>query len=135
MKVLFDTNVILDVLLGRPPHVAASAAVMGLAESGRIGGLLAATSVTTIHYLLRKSLGARPARRHLESLLAVYDVAAVDAQTLRHALALGFADYEDAAIHEAARAARCRGIVTRDAAGFRRATLPTWSPEELLAAL
>lgn len=48
---------------------------------------------------------------------------------------LGFADFEDAVIHEAARAARCTGIVTRDAQGFKRADLPVYSPNGLLAVL
>ena len=135
MKVLFDTNVVVDVLLARAPHAAASAAVLGLAETGRLTAVMAASSLTTVHYLVRKAAGSRAARRHLETLLSICEVAPVDEPVRRQALTLGFTDYEDAVLHEAARSARCRGIVTRDAAGFRKAALPTWTPEELLAAL
>ena len=135
MKVLLDVNVVLDVLLDRAPHADASTAVLALAEARRLHAVVAATSVTTIHYLIRKATTPRTARRHLETLLAICDVAPVDGDAVRSALGLGFGDYEDAVLHEAARAARCRGLVTRDAAGFRKALLPVWSPEELLAAL
>lgn len=135
MKVLLDVNVVLDVLLDRARHAAASAAVIGLAEAGRLQAFLAATSVTTIHYLVRRATTPRVARRHLTNLLAICDVAPVDGAAVRSALGLGFSDYEDAVLHEAARAARCRGIVTRDRAGFRKGSLPAWTPEELLAAI
>lgn len=133
MRVLLDVNVVLDVLLDRDPYAGASAAVLGLAESGGLQAFLAATSVTTIHYLIRRATAPRTARRHLTALLAICDVAPVDGAVVRAALGLGFADYEDAVLHEAARLARCRGIVTRDRGGFRKGSLPAWTPEELLA--
>jgi predicted nucleic acid-binding protein len=133
--VLLDTNVVLDVLLQREPHFADSAAVLGVVESGLVTGLLGATSVTTIYYLIDKALGARRARRHIETLLSLCEVAPVGEEVLREALALGFADYEDAVLHEAARRARAQGIVTRDQSGFRRAELPVYTPDELLTTL
>ena len=135
MRVLLDTNVVLDVLLQREPHVAVSAAVLGVVESGVVTGLIGATTVTTIHYLLEKALGARRARRHVETLLSLCEVAPVTEEVLREALALGFADYEDAVLHEAARHAKAQGIVTRDQQGFKRSELPVYTPDELLATL
>ena len=135
MRVLLDTNVVLDVLLEREAHVGASAAVLAAVEAGLLTGLLGATSVTTIHYLAARAVGARRARRHVETLLSLCDVAPVNEDVLRDALGLGFEDYEDAVLHEAARAARATGIITRDPQGFKRSVLPVYSPEELLASL
>ena len=56
MKVLFDTNIILDVLLNREPFVANSALLMGYVESEVIEGYLCATTITTLDYLLSKAL-------------------------------------------------------------------------------
>ena len=67
--------------------------------------------------------------------LSRVDVACVDREVLRGALDMGFADYEDAVLHEAARAAGAAAIVTRNGKHFTRATLPVFSPVELLAAL
>jgi predicted nucleic acid-binding protein len=135
VRALLDTNVVLDVLLARAPHVEASAATLGVIESGLVTGLLGATTITTIHYLLAKELGARLARRHVETVLSMCEIAPVNEEVLRDALALGFADYEDAVLHEAARRARASVIVSRDQAGFKRATIPVVTPTEFLATL
>ena len=135
MRVLLDTNVVLDVLLQREPHVEASAAVLAVVESGIVTGLLGATTVTTIFYLVEKALGARRARKHVETLLSLCEIAPVGEDVLREALTLGLPDYEDAVLHVAARQAKAQGIVTRDQQGFKRAELPVYTPDELLATL
>jgi len=55
VKVLFDTNIILDVLLNREPFVELSASLVSLVEAGEIKGYLCATTLTTIDYLISKS--------------------------------------------------------------------------------
>lgn len=132
MRILFDTNVVLDVLLNRAPHASAAARLMAEVERKRIQGLLGATTLTTIHYLASSAVGAARARRHLQSLLTLCEVAAVGREVLWDALSLSFRDFEDAVLHEAARRAGATGIVTRDPAGFSRASLSVYSPHELL---
>jgi predicted nucleic acid-binding protein len=135
LRLLFDTNAVLDVLLNRQPHAIAAASLMVYLEQGRIQGLVAATTVTTIHYLATKAGGAQAAAAHVEALLSLFDVAAVDRTVLSDALSLRFADYEDAVVHEAARHAGAIGIVTRDQQGFGKATLRIYAPDELLKML
>ncbi len=78
MKLLIDTNVVLDVLLDRSPHAAAAAQVFALADTGRIEGAVCATTVTTVHYLAAKAGGRARAVRLLADLLDVFAVAPVD---------------------------------------------------------
>jgi predicted nucleic acid-binding protein len=131
-KVLVDVNVVLDVLLDRQPHVEASAAVWALAESGVIAGLLAAHGVTTIHYLIRKDLGAAKSARVMRTLLDVFAIAAVDEAVLKSALQLSMSDFEDAVAAAAARRAGCDYIVTREPKGFRSSPVPALTPEAVL---
>lgn len=133
MRVLLDTNIILDVLLAREPHVEASARVLALAERGVLAGFISASSVTTLAYLAGKAVGARRARQHLETILTILTVAPVDDRVLREALHAGMADFEDAVIYAAALGSGCQGIATRDAKGFRRSRIPVFAPVELLA--
>jgi len=56
-RILFDTNVVLDVLLDRQPYVEASAAAWAAVETGISEGMVAAHAATTIHYLVRKEMG------------------------------------------------------------------------------
>ena len=58
VRVAFDTNIILDVLLGREPFVANASALFAYAHEGRIEGLLAATSLTTVFYLIERKRAA-----------------------------------------------------------------------------
>ena len=60
MKVLVDTNIILDVLLDREPFVENAIQFFELIETGEIQGFIAATTITNIFYILRKLLGREP---------------------------------------------------------------------------
>jgi predicted nucleic acid-binding protein len=135
MKALFDANVVLDVLLAREPHAEVAATLLSLVDQGRIEGVLCATTVTTIHYLMAKAAGRRRARKHLRDLLAIFAVAPVDRDVLVEATDLEFPDFEDTVQHEAARGSLCSCIVTRNGRDFARATLPVFSPRELLAVI
>ncbi len=128
-KVLFDTNVILDVLLERKPHAEASAAAWAAVEMGSSRGMLAAHAVTTIHYFLRKQFGAAKATQVLAAMLRAFDVAAVDNAVIEEALQLPFSDFEDAVTAAAARLAGCECIVTRDPKGFRNSRVRSLTPE------
>lgn len=135
MKVLLDTNLLLDVLLARPPYAEESARVLAAIEAGTVSGAVGATTVTTIFYIAAKAAGVRQARRHVETILSLLEVAPVTGEVLRGALGTGFPDFEDAVLHEAARAVRCQGIVTRDNRGFKRSQLPVYAPREFLAVI
>jgi len=128
-RILFDTNVVLDVLLDRQPYVEASAAAWAAVETGVADGMLAAHAVTTIHYLVRKEKGNAKARRIVSAILRVFGVAAVDAAVLQEALELPWPDFEDAVTAAAARAAGCEFIVTRDPRGFRGSPVRSLTPE------
>lgn len=135
MKVLFDTNVVLDVLLAREPHAASAAQLFALVERGEMQGCVCATTVTTIHYLAARAVGPKAAHKHVRQLLSLLDVASVTGEVVTSALDLGFPDFEDAVVHEAARAFSAAAIVTRNAKDFTKASLPILSPVELLAAV
>jgi predicted nucleic acid-binding protein len=135
VKVLFDTNVVLDVLLDREPHIEVAAKLLALVDNGRLEGAISATTVTTIYYIAAKSFGRRRAHSQVRELLTLFEVAPVDRGVLDRALDLDFTDFEDAVLHEAARDHGAAAIVTRDAADFVHATLPILDPRELLAAV
>ena len=135
MRVLFDTNVVLDVLLDREPHADVAAQLLSLVDQDRLDGVVCATTVTTIHYLASKAVGDKAAAHQIGELLALFDVAGVDRDVLQSALGLGFSDFEDAVLHEAAVAAGVSAIVTRNGKDFGGGRLPVFDPRELLAAV
>ena len=135
MRVLFDTNVVLDVMLDRQPHAGVAAQLISLVDTGRLEGCISATTVTTIHYLATKAVGSKAAKLHLQTLLDIFQIAPVDREIISDALALRFGDFEDAVLHEAAVFAGAGAIVTRNGKDFAGASLPVFDPPELLAAV
>ncbi len=132
MRALLDTNVILDVLLDRKPHAAASEAIWAAIETGAGKGFLAAHAITTIYYLVQKQLGSAQARQILRALLQVFTVAAVDERVLKNALNLDCPDFEDSVALAAAQNAGCDFVITRDPKGFRNAPLRVFTPTAAL---
>ena len=132
MKVLFDTNVLLDVLLDRKPFAESASSLFTFVESGALAGFVCATTVTTIHYLATKSADRQKAKEHIGNILTLFEVAPVSRLVLEAALSLDMADYEDAVLAAAAHHAGMNAIVTRNPRDFKNAPLPVHSPEELL---
>ena len=132
-RVLFDTNILLDVILARAPHLAASAAALDLVGQGRVEGYVAGHAVTTIAYLVQREKGAGEARRALLHLLSRIKVAPITDASVRTALAMGLSDLEDAVCATSAQEAGCAAIVTRNPQHFRKADPPAMLPEAFLA--
>jgi predicted nucleic acid-binding protein len=130
---LFDTNVVLDVLLRREPHFAASAAALDTAARGGTDGYLAGHAVTTIAYLLQRQLGAAGSRAVLTDLLSQLRVAPVTDGVVRRALASSLRDFEDAVCDAAAGEAGVELIVTRNVADFGGSAVEAVLPEVFLA--
>lgn len=135
MKVLFDTNVILDVLLDRESFVNHATYLLSRVERSEMTGFVCATTITTIHYLTTKALGVNAAMHHINSLLSLFVIAPVNRLVLESALKLKFNDFEDAVLHESALHAGARYIVTRNCVDFKKSQLPVFEPQELINTL
>ncbi len=135
MKALFDTNIVLDVLLDREPFSNAASYLLTKVERSEITGFLCATTITTIHYLATKALDRHVAAGHIRSLLLLFEIAPVNRLVLDNALNIDFQYYEDAVIHEAARHVGVEYIITRDISGFKKSQLPVYPPSEFISIL
>jgi predicted nucleic acid-binding protein len=95
--------------------------------------MIPAHGVTTIFYLLEKAHGAAFAREGVERLIRVFNVAPVDDDVVRRALAFAWSDFEDAVCAAAAEASGCDALVTRDPDGYPNAPLPVIDPAAALS--
>ena len=135
MKVLVDTNVILDVLLDRQPFSEDATRILALVEESKIEGFLCATTVTTVDYLLGRALTAMKARSALRRLLDIFEVAPVNRPVLEQALRSEISDFEDAVLEQSGRLVAVDAIVTRNIKDFRKSTVTVLDPVELLSAV
>lgn len=135
MKILLDLNILLDVLGKREPHYGPSAGVWEAVETGDVEGLIAAHSITTLHYLLTRPLGSQQAATCLQQVLNIYAVADVNQEVIYQTLSLGWADFEDAVQMAAAAHAGADYLITRNRKVFERGPVTVLQPGEFLALL
>jgi predicted nucleic acid-binding protein len=133
IKVLFDLNVVLDVLQEREPYYEISAQLLAYAETGKINGFIAPHSLTTLFYLIEKDKSSAHAKVTITSLLQVLEVATIDQSTIEQALSLPYQDFEDAVQMMAAVQCKAEYLVTRNVKDFQPAPLSVIQPSELLA--
>lgn len=134
-NVLFDLNIILDVLQERIEFYEFSAQLLACAETGSIQGWLAAHSMTKLFYLIAKDKSPEQARVTLTSLLPFLKIAPVDQDTIEQALNLPYRDFEDAVQMIAALRIQADYLLTRNVRDYQPAPLAVIQPAELLAIL
>lgn len=132
MKVLIDTNIILDVLCKRPAFYEDSAKIFKLCEVKKISGVISALSIPNIMYILRKELDADKTREILDSLMLIFSVADLKADDLKKAADMRFKDYDDAIQSACATRIKANYIVTRNIKDFSESKVTAIKPAELL---
>ncbi len=127
MKVLIDTNIILDFLLERSPFLQDAEALFQAISSGQIIGYVTATTLTDIFYIARRHTQSfERAGQAVEIALATMEVCPVNRAVLETALKSGIPDFEDAVQVASAITEGLNGIVTRDR-NFYSNSIPIFS--------
>lgn len=136
MLVLFDTNIILDILEKRLPFYDTSKSVLEACVSGDVSGYIALHSISNIFYILRKHYSAADRRKLLLDILNLLQVADADHESVRNALKReDFSDFEDCLQDECAKQIHADYIVTRNINDFCTSDIPAIIPDDLLKIL
>ncbi|MGI8565593.1 MAG: PIN domain-containing protein [Pyrinomonadaceae bacterium] len=102
MRVLLDTDVVLDYLLEREPFAEPAGQLFELIAQGTCDGYVSGITPINVFYIGRKDKGIVKARESVGYLLTAVRVCPVNHAVLNGAFALPFADYEDAVQHACA---------------------------------
>lgn len=135
MKVLIDTNIIIDFALERQPFYNESEQVFLFAQQRQIEGYVSASTFGDLYYIIRKNKGRDWTLSFLNRLASVCQVATVDQAVISMALTANFRDFEDAIQYSVARVNQLDAIVTRDAADFPVSTPRILTPTQLIQEL
>jgi predicted nucleic acid-binding protein len=135
MLILLDTDVILDVLLAREPWLDEAAALWRAHEEGRIRASIAATTVTNIFYIVRRSAGLERARAAVRICLDTFEVIPVDRPALEAAATMSGGDFEDNVQIACALHAGLDLIVTRNIPDFVGGPVAALTPTQALTRL
>jgi predicted nucleic acid-binding protein len=133
MKILLDTNVVLDLLLAREAFVEEAKEIFILLENHSLQGYICTTTVTTLHYLIEREKSKQEANEIIENLLKLFSVTEVNKEVLLLACHQNGADYEDAVIYSSCEKEQIDHIITRDKRGFKNAQTSILAPREFLA--
>ena len=80
MKVLIDTNIVLDIALNRKPFVEHAYLLWRLAEQKDITACISNTSITDIFYICNKHVGNDTARKFIAEILDTFTLVDIDEQ-------------------------------------------------------
>jgi predicted nucleic acid-binding protein len=132
MKILLDTNIILDLLLQRKPFCDDAKVIFEMCESNKISGYLCATTITTIYYLISKNQDKLKSDEIIENLLQLFNIADVNKNILLQSLKNNGKDFEDSVIYTSAEYFDIDVIITRDKKGFKQSNVKAIEPKEFL---
>lgn len=127
MKILIDTDILLDVALRRAGFFADSAAVLSWAEANPGQAAVAWHSLSNIAYLVKPD-----SRTFISDLLEFVEIAPVSTSDMHTALGLPMKDLEDAMQVAAALSFGARHLVTRNLPDYRRSPVPALAPQAFL---
>ena len=133
MKVLIDTNVMLDFILRREPYYANAAKINILSEKGYICGYISASAVTDIFYIVKKELKNKDAVLVLiKNILKTIRIASVTESGIHEALELDWDDFEDSVQYIVGQSISADYIITRNSIDFAGSQIKVVSPDEFL---
>jgi predicted nucleic acid-binding protein len=133
MKVLFDTNIVLDIIAQRESFFQQSYQIFLGVVDGHFEGIIGASSITDVYYIARKNL--KDAALTLSLIMKILEsLTLVDTtvQDIRQAAASTIADFEDAVVAFTAQREGADFIITRNAKDFTDFPVPALTPEEFL---
>ena len=133
MKVFYDSNVVLDVLLNRTDFVSDSLSALKLSENRIVKGYISVVSITDIFYLVKKNLkDTDVAIEKIKTLLNIVSVAKADEKIAKKAIDSGWKDFEDSVQYSVAKKANCKCIVTRNKKDYKFSDIPVYTPTEFI---
>jgi len=135
MKILCDTNILLDVALERLPWASEAALLLDAIERRRATGYVASHTITTLYYVIARSRNRQTAALAVSDILRLLTVVPLDSTDFQQALILGLADFEDAVQAVASRKVNADYLATRNAPDFTGAPVVPRSAGEIFALL
>ena len=136
MRILIDTNILIDVIARREPFFTDAVKVFELCQQEKVQGYIAAHSVVNMAYILRKNFTIDELREILLRLCQIFTVEAINLNKLIAALNnRNFSDFEDSLQTQCALNIRTDYIVTRNIKDFTASEIPAITPEEFFKLL
>lgn len=133
MKVLIDTNVILDFLMEREPYKTDAVKIIKMCAEKKLEGYLAAHTISNLFFILRKQFDIPKRREILLSLCRIFNIPSLDKNVIMISLKNDeFSDFEDCLQMESAKIVEADYIITRNPSDFKASKIMVIEPSEFL---
>lgn len=133
MKILFDTNVILDALTKRYNSYHYSQELISFVVKNKIKGYLLTSQITDIYYCLRKYIPKEETKRDFVKLVCeTFILVPVTNNNFLSCFKSEMIDFEDALIDDVARINCLDYIVTNNISDFEKSKVPAITPKAML---
>jgi predicted nucleic acid-binding protein len=133
IKILVDTDVILDFFFDRKPFSDSASKILTLCETKEISGFVTPVIISNVYYLLRQTAKHEKIIEKLTLLISFLDVLIIDKGTIIQALSSEFKDFEDALQnYSAEQHAGIDIIITRNTRDYRKSKLSVMSPDDFI---
>ena len=133
MKILVDTNIIIDALTGREPFRESAEQIFMLAANQMEDMYITASSATDIYYLIRKHLhNTEQAKNTMSKLYQLFGILDVTASDCHEALILDMKDYKDAVISCCAKRSQVDYVVTRNIKDYEQSKVRALLPDDYI---
>ena len=138
MRVLVDTNVIIDVLQSRQPWCNSGKKIFLAIANKQIIGCVTAKQIADIHYFSRKQFKEQEnvdakCRTIITKLLALFELLDTLGIDCQDAIAYENNDYEDAIMISTAVRSGVDVIVTRDSNHYKSVPIPVYTADKFLS--
>ena len=133
MKVLLDTNVVLDYLGANEGFSEDAEKVFDLASKREDIKLVSSSSITDILYVLKRAVkDAEIVKRKYASLRKKINILSVTEEDIDKAFLRNWKDFEDAVQYTVAEANAVDCIITRNKKDFEETIIPSYEPIEFI---
>lgn len=133
MKILLDTNIIIDALTSREPWNKSAEKIFLMSANHTVDMYITASSATDIYYLLRKFIkDTTQSKKIMSKLYMIVGILDVTAENCMEALASSINDYEDAVVEKVALSKKMDYIVTRNIKDYKEGTVKVILPDDFI---
>ena len=129
MRVLLDTNVLIDYFAKREPYSEDAFRLRVMQEFGDIELWASIQSFSDIAYILRNVTNNKALQHAFIASLGFLHVCSLDQSDLEAACLDAWADLEDCLIEQCAKKLKAEFILTRDLSGFEKSRVVALTPQ------
>ena len=134
MRVVIDTNVIIDAFASREPWNVDAENIILLISQEKLEAVICASAITDIYYICNKIFHDKiRTRQVIKALFNIFTITDIKKKDLQDALDLNVDDFEDAVISVCAKRTGCQYIITRNNDDYKNSPVPAITPEQFLS--